>query len=155
VSQIATEIIRQDGVRGLFGRGLATKIGINGLQSAVFTIAWKLGQDLLNERPPPPTTATNGRLQGQRNTGGGTSASMPQIGLARLCVRQPCCLHLGQTHLCGWLPRYRVDPQDVLNSMPTHVYGCRQPWLSADTARASLMLLSLSGNGRMCVSALG
>lgn len=31
---------------GLIGRGLPTKIMINGVQSAFFTVLWKLGQEL-------------------------------------------------------------------------------------------------------------
>lgn len=45
--QVASEIIGRGGLRSFFGRGLATKIGINGIQSAVFTVAWKLGQAAL------------------------------------------------------------------------------------------------------------
>jgi hypothetical protein len=39
-------IVRQDGLLGLAMRGLGTKIAINGIQSAVFTVLWKLGQDM-------------------------------------------------------------------------------------------------------------
>lgn len=43
--QVVRGIIAQGGVVSLFGRGLATKITINGIQSSLFTILWKLGQD--------------------------------------------------------------------------------------------------------------
>lgn len=35
---------------GLVGRGLPTKILINGVQSALFTVLWKLGQDLQHKK---------------------------------------------------------------------------------------------------------
>lgn len=39
------EVIQKDGVLGLFGRGLKTKILSNGLQGIMFTVLWRLGQD--------------------------------------------------------------------------------------------------------------
>ena len=38
-------IINKDGMIGLFGRGLKTRIMINGLQGTIFTICWKFIQD--------------------------------------------------------------------------------------------------------------
>jgi len=34
-------VIKQDGIQGLLGRGLTTRILSNGLQSMLFTIVWK------------------------------------------------------------------------------------------------------------------
>ena len=34
-------IIKEDGISGLFGRGLKTRILTNGLQGIIFTITWK------------------------------------------------------------------------------------------------------------------
>ena len=34
-------IIKEDGISGLFGRGLKTRILTNGIQGIVFTISWK------------------------------------------------------------------------------------------------------------------
>jgi len=42
----AKEIIAKDGVVGLFGRGLKTRILTNGLQGALFTIGWKAFAEL-------------------------------------------------------------------------------------------------------------
>lgn len=44
--QAAREIIDKDGWRGLFGRGLATRLLTNGLQGLLFSILWKLFADL-------------------------------------------------------------------------------------------------------------
>ncbi|KAG8855427.1 hypothetical protein FRB96_007085 [Tulasnella sp. 330] len=45
-TEAAREVIRTDGVRGLFGRGLKTRILANGLQGLLFSILWKLFLDL-------------------------------------------------------------------------------------------------------------
>lgn len=42
----AREVIRIDGVRGLLGRGLKTRILANGLQGLMFSVLWKLFMDL-------------------------------------------------------------------------------------------------------------
>ncbi len=39
--QAAREIVAQDGMRSLFGRGLRTKIIANGLQGALFSVLWR------------------------------------------------------------------------------------------------------------------
>lgn len=39
-------MILEDGVLGLFGRGLGTRILCNGLQGLLFSILWKLFLDL-------------------------------------------------------------------------------------------------------------
>lgn len=43
--EVIREVIKKDGVTGLFGRGLKTKILSNGLQGIMFTVLWRLGQD--------------------------------------------------------------------------------------------------------------
>lgn len=40
-------VVDKDGWRGLFGRGLGTRLGTNALQAALFTVVWKLGEDYL------------------------------------------------------------------------------------------------------------
>lgn len=47
--QIVSKVVTKGGVAGLIGRGLPTKIMINGVQSAFFTVLWKLGQELQHE----------------------------------------------------------------------------------------------------------
>ena len=39
-------IIKKDGILGLFGRGLKTRIITNGLQGLMFTVYWKYLQEL-------------------------------------------------------------------------------------------------------------
>ena len=46
VAEAARLVIRDDGVLGLFGRGLKTRILCNGLQGLLFSILWKLFLDL-------------------------------------------------------------------------------------------------------------
>ncbi len=48
-SQIVKNIIKKDGLKELFGRGLKTKIMINGIQGIIFTIVWKSLEELLNK----------------------------------------------------------------------------------------------------------
>lgn len=45
--EAAQQIIDTDGVLGLFGRGLGTRIATNALQAAIFTVVWKLGEEYL------------------------------------------------------------------------------------------------------------
>ncbi|KAK0624604.1 mitochondrial carrier protein [Bombardia bombarda] len=53
-SEAARLVILQDGISGLFGRGLKTRILCNGLQGLLFSILWKLFLDLWKEK----TTST-------------------------------------------------------------------------------------------------
>ncbi|ESK91361.1 mitochondrial carrier protein [Moniliophthora roreri MCA 2997] len=46
----AEAVVRQDGYRGLFGRGLKTRILANGLQGLMFSVLWKLFLDLWNKK---------------------------------------------------------------------------------------------------------
>lgn len=46
-SQAVKLVIEKDGVLGLFGRGLKTKIVANGLQGLMFSVLWRLGQDFM------------------------------------------------------------------------------------------------------------
>ena len=42
----ARAVIRVDGFKGLFGRGLKTRILANALQGLMFTVPWKFFMDL-------------------------------------------------------------------------------------------------------------
>lgn len=44
------EVVQVDGVRGLFLRGLGTKILSNGMQGMLFTVLWRWGSDYLESR---------------------------------------------------------------------------------------------------------
>jgi len=48
--EAAEAIIATEGLRGLFGRGLKTRILANGLQGIMFSILWKLFLDIWNEQ---------------------------------------------------------------------------------------------------------
>lgn len=41
------QVVDEDGVSGLFLRGLQTRILVNALQGALFAVAWKYFQELL------------------------------------------------------------------------------------------------------------
>mmetsp|Transcript_29486 Transcript_29486/g.71747 ORF Transcript_29486/g.71747 Transcript_29486/m.71747 type:complete len:303 (-) Transcript_29486:84-992(-) len=41
-------VVQKDGLSGLFLRGLGTKILSNGCQGLLFSVLWKLGQDIIN-----------------------------------------------------------------------------------------------------------
>lgn len=43
--EVARMIIKKEGVLGLMGRGLGTKIISNGIQGLMFSVLWKLGQE--------------------------------------------------------------------------------------------------------------
>jgi len=42
---VLKDVLAHDGVVGLFGRGLKTKIVANGVQGILFTVCWRVGQD--------------------------------------------------------------------------------------------------------------
>lgn len=46
----------KEGYLGLFGRGLKTKILANGLQGLMFTVLWRIGQDMWNKSEVTGTT---------------------------------------------------------------------------------------------------
>jgi hypothetical protein len=46
VAEAARLVVLDDGITGLFGRGLKTRILCNGLQGLLFSILWKLFLDL-------------------------------------------------------------------------------------------------------------
>ncbi|EFN57148.1 hypothetical protein CHLNCDRAFT_30535 [Chlorella variabilis] len=45
--QAVKMVVEKDGVIGLFGRGLKTKIVANGMQGLLFSVLWRLGQDYM------------------------------------------------------------------------------------------------------------
>ncbi|CAN8099766.1 unnamed protein product [Discula destructiva] len=49
-TEAARSVVLQDGILGLFGRGLKTRIIANGLQGILFSILWKLFLDLWNSK---------------------------------------------------------------------------------------------------------
>lgn len=49
--QVVKSVVQADGVMGLMGRGLKTKIISNGIQGLLFSVLWRLGQDYYNKKP--------------------------------------------------------------------------------------------------------
>ena len=47
--EAAQSIIETDGWRGLFGRGLTTRLGTNALQAVLFTVIWKLLEEHISK----------------------------------------------------------------------------------------------------------
>ncbi|CAM9197810.1 unnamed protein product [Ascophyllum nodosum] len=47
--QAVREVINQDGLKGLFGRGLQTKIVANGMQGLLFSVLWKAIEEKINK----------------------------------------------------------------------------------------------------------
>lgn len=45
-TESARAVIASDGLRGLFGRGLKTRIIANGLQGLMFSVLWRLFLDM-------------------------------------------------------------------------------------------------------------
>lgn len=46
--QAILEVVEKDGISGLFGRGLKTRILSNGVQGLLFSVMWKLFEDMLH-----------------------------------------------------------------------------------------------------------
>eukprot|EP00041_Stephanoeca_diplocostata_P032028 m.1014415 g.1014415 ORF g.1014415 m.1014415 type:complete len:497 (-) comp24072_c0_seq5:3319-4809(-) len=53
----AKDIIKQDGLAGLFGRGLKTRILANGMQGVMFSVMWKYFDSVLNRPHAESSTA--------------------------------------------------------------------------------------------------
>ncbi len=47
MAECAALVIKKDGVIGLFGRGLSTRIITNGLQGIMFNVMWRMGISFL------------------------------------------------------------------------------------------------------------
>lgn len=48
-TDVVRSIVEKDGVIGLFGRGLKTKLLTNGVQGMLFSVYWKMGQEYLEK----------------------------------------------------------------------------------------------------------
>ncbi|GIL50246.1 hypothetical protein Vafri_6480 [Volvox africanus] len=88
--QVARMIIAKDGVLGLMGRGLKTKILANGVQGICFSIVWRLGQDWWDAHhvavtPTPPHKLTTDAEKG----GAGAAGSGGDPTQVRLAAATP------------------------------------------------------------------
>ncbi|GLC49874.1 hypothetical protein PLESTB_000318100 [Pleodorina starrii] len=85
--QVARMIIAKDGLVGLFGRGLKTKIIANGVQGICFTIVWRLGQDWWESHhvgvaPTSPQLAAAGAAAAAATPANGGGGGDEQVRLA-------------------------------------------------------------------------
>jgi len=55
---VIRKVLAEGGVKGLFGRGLLTRILANGIQSMLFTVIWKYLSTTVRVKPPPAAAAT-------------------------------------------------------------------------------------------------
>lgn len=55
-AQVVRNIVAQDGIKGLLGRGLKTRLLTNAIQGTMFSVCWRLGQDYWSQyvSPHPP-----------------------------------------------------------------------------------------------------
>jgi hypothetical protein len=67
-------VIKTDGLAGLFGRGLKTRLITNIAQSMVFSVAWKAIEQKLNENADKKAAGTKGG-----KTGSMTLATLPAL----------------------------------------------------------------------------
>eukprot|EP00286_Rhodomonas_abbreviata_P023978 CAMPEP_0181300662 /NCGR_PEP_ID=MMETSP1101-20121128/7010_1 /TAXON_ID=46948 /ORGANISM="Rhodomonas abbreviata, Strain Caron Lab Isolate" /LENGTH=407 /DNA_ID=CAMNT_0023405915 /DNA_START=39 /DNA_END=1260 /DNA_ORIENTATION=+ len=107
--QAIKDVVAKDGVVGLFGRGLSTRIIANGIQGLMFSVLWKLGQDYLNAQQKkeddkkkwPPSLPWYNKVYG------GTSPARykrvrPQPGLVQMCGLVQCVgRQPGLVQICG------------------------------------------------------
>lgn len=49
-AEVVKMVIEKDGLGGLFGRGLRTKILANAVQGIMFSVLWRMGQDIMRKR---------------------------------------------------------------------------------------------------------
>ena len=54
-------VLEKDGMKGLFGRGLSTRIATNVLQAMVFSVAWKGIEAELNKRAEAKNAPKKGK----------------------------------------------------------------------------------------------
>ena len=48
--EVVKEIIKNDGFKGLLGRGLQTRLICNGVQGLMFSVLWKTFDEMLNKK---------------------------------------------------------------------------------------------------------
>lgn len=53
MAECARLVINKDGMAGLFGRGLGTRIMTNGLQGIMFNVMWRMGMDYFAAQEKP------------------------------------------------------------------------------------------------------
>ena len=59
--EVVKQVVAKDGVLGLMGRGLKTKIISNGIQGLMFSVLWRLGQDYYAKQEAAQAGKKNGK----------------------------------------------------------------------------------------------
>lgn len=59
--EVVRSVVQKDGVLGLMGRGLKTKIISNGIQGLLFSVLWRLGQDYYAKKEAAEEAAKKGK----------------------------------------------------------------------------------------------
>lgn len=59
--EVVKQVVAKDGVLGLMGRGLKTKIISNGIQGLMFSVLWRLGQDYYAKQEAAQAAKKNGK----------------------------------------------------------------------------------------------
>ncbi len=80
---VVKQVIAKDGVKGLFGRGLQTRMLTNVMQSMVFSVFWKAIEKSLNERAAAKANAK----KSSKKTASYTMAHADAFGLPPLMKR--------------------------------------------------------------------
>ena len=80
---VVKQVIAKDGVKGLFGRGLQTRMLTNVMQSMVFSVFWKAIEKSLNERAAAKANAK----KSSKKTASYTMAHADALGLPPLMKR--------------------------------------------------------------------
>ena len=81
---VVKQIIAKDGVKGLFGRGLQTRMLTNVMQSMVFSVFWKAIEKSLNDRAAAKASA---QAKGGKKKASFTMAHADAFGLPPLMKR--------------------------------------------------------------------
>jgi hypothetical protein len=75
-------VLEKDGMKGLFGRGLSTRIATNVLQAMVFSVAWKAIEEELNKK----AEAKNAAPAKKGKKASLTAAQVAGVGLPPLSI---------------------------------------------------------------------
>ena len=75
-------VLEKDGMKGLFGRGLSTRIATNVLQAMVFSVAWKAIEEELNKK----AEAKNAAPANKGKKASLTAAQVAGVGLPPLSI---------------------------------------------------------------------
>jgi hypothetical protein len=75
-------VVEKDGLKGLFGRGLQTRIATNVLQAMVFSVAWKAIEEELNKRAEAKNAAPAKKGKKASLVAAQVSSALPPLTVA-------------------------------------------------------------------------